>query len=382
MPTSRFVAVSALALAFAGAACGSLSGDTGSPSTLTTIHGTIVTSDATAAPPASLSTAIIWFEAAADGTVREAAYSVPVSGSFPLDFSMNVTSPPPASALIDIGADPSNPIITGVHFAVGYVVAYDDLNGNGQLDLVDASASQYADAIEGVADREIFYLDKALPASFPTTYLTTGIDGATAQVGYNLLDLRPNYCFAQTDAGAAGTCLSGWLWEPMSTSVTLAIGTSQFAPTPEVEQELMCASGPNNDNQFTLDENCGSGPCAPTISAAAFRGAFPSAGDPNVTCDDLQNFTYTSSCTTSVAGFCQAVGTVCTQQNVVSLNPGGGSPLAPPAGWPCAEQPAPSPSFLNWLAAHSSSSSGGGGGGNSGSSGGGSISADAGAPST
>lgn len=363
MPTSRFVAMSALVLASAGAACGSLSGDTGSPSTLTTIHGTIVASDATADQPTSLATAIIWFEESSDGTLREAADGVPVTGSFPLAFTMDLTSPPPASALIDIGAGLPNPVTTGVHYAWGYVVAYYDGNSNGRLDLVDASASGYADAIEGVADREIFYLDKPIPASFGATIFSTGLDGATPQVGFNLLHPKPNYCYADADAGAAGTCLTtGWIWEPTSIPVTLTLGTSFLAPTAEVEQELMCATGPNNDNAFTLDQNCGSGPCPPIISAADFPGALPSADDQNVTCEDLENFRYSSSCTTSVAGVCQAVNTVCTQVSVVSLNPDGGSPIVPPAGWPCPVQKTPAATFLSWLAGQQSSSGSGGGG--------------------
>lgn len=60
MLSRRIATMSALGLALSGAGCGSLSGDTGSPSTLTNIHGTI-TSDSASTLPSSLATAIVWF---------------------------------------------------------------------------------------------------------------------------------------------------------------------------------------------------------------------------------------------------------------------------------------------------------------------------------
>ena len=44
---------------------------------------------------------------------------------------------------------------------------------------------------------------------------------------------------------------------------------------------------------------------------------------------------------------------------IVTLDPVGGSPIAPPAGWPCAAQPPPSPIFLSWRANQRSSGSSG-----------------------
>jgi hypothetical protein len=359
MPFHRFVATSALSLALAHiAACGQLSGDTGSPSTLTTIHGTVV-SDSTSTPPKALATAIIWYEKLADGTLHEAADSVPVSGTFPASFSIALKSVPPASATADLSnvfATSAGLAATGVNVAWGFVVAYDDRNGNGQLDLVDASASQYVDEIEGVADRVIFYLDKPVPSSLVTSpqFALVGIDGSMPNVGYNLVLPESNYCFADADAGVAGACARGLKWEDMATSITLSLGMGNVI-APRDLQQLMCSAGPNDDGPF--------GPSTvSTISVADFAGALPAANDPDVYCDDLDNFEYASSCTTSAAGPCQPENTVCAEKTIVTLDPAGGSPIAPPAGWPCTAQMAPAASYLSWLAAHGGTSSGGGGG--------------------
>jgi hypothetical protein len=361
MLSRPFAALSALGLALAGAGCGRLSGDTGSPSTLTNIHGT-VTSDSASTPPASLATAIVWFGMSADHSFHESADSVPVSGGFPASFGIALTDIPPASAMVDFStvfADSPDVGATGVHVALGFVVAYDDLNGNGRLDIVDPGASQYVDRVEGVADRIIFYLDQSVPDSLVTSpqFTALGIDGSKPQKGYNLAHPDFNYCFAAADAGAgsAGACVRGYMWEPMDTPVSLTLGKGPVI-APQDLQQLMCSTGPNGNTTFT------STTLPPTISVADFSGALPSADDENVLCDDLHDFQYTSSCTTSPTAPCQQVNTVCTQQTIVTLDPVGGSPIAPPAGWPCAAQPPPSPVFLSWLAAGQHSSSGGGGG--------------------
>jgi hypothetical protein len=364
MLSRRFATMSALGLALAGAGCGSLSGDTGSPSTLTSIHGTIM-SDSGSPPPASLATAIVWFGMSADGTFHESANSVPVTGTFPATFEIALTGIPPASAMIDFSTVfGTSPDVgdTGVHVALGFVAAYDDLNGDGRLDLVDAGASEYLDKIEGVADRLIFYVDQPVPTSLATSpqFAALGIDGSTPQKGYNLLLPDSNYCFADADAGAAGACVRGYMWEPMDTPVSLSLGKGSVI-APQDLQQLMCSTGPNAGTTFY------SSTLPPTISVADFSGALPAADDPNVYCDDLDNFEYTSSCTTSVASPCQQENTVCTQQTIVTLDPVGGSPIAPPTGWPCPAQATPPSAYLSWLAANPHSSSGGGGGGSSGS---------------
>ncbi len=360
MLSRRITTMSALGLALAGAGCGSLSGDTGSPSALTNIHGTI-TSDSASMVPTSLATAIVWFGISADHTFHESADSVPVSGGFPASFAIALTALPPASAMIDFSTVFAAPDAgaTGVHVALGFVVAYDDRNGNGRLDIVDPGASQYVDEVEGIADRIIVYVDQSVPDSLATSpqFIALGIDGSRPQKGYNLMFPDSNYCFAEADAdaGSAGACVRGYVWEPMDTPVSLTLGESSSVIAPQNMQQLMCSTGPNGNNITP-------GTLPPTISAADFSGALPSADDENVLCFDLDNFQYTSSCTTSPAAPCQPVNTVCTQQTIVTLDPVGGSPLAPPAGWPCAAQPPPSPVFLSWLAAGQHSSSGGGGG--------------------
>jgi hypothetical protein len=364
MLSRRLATMSALGLVLSAAGCGSLSGDTGSPSPLTNIHGTVM-SDSGSPPPASLATAIVWFGMSADGSFQESADSVPVTGAFPATFEIALTAIPPASAMIDFRAVFGSPEVpaTGVQVALGFVVAYDDRNGNGRLDIVDPGASEYIDKIEGVADRLIFYLDQSVPTSLVTSpqFTALGIDGSTPQKGYNLVLPVSNYCFADADGGSVGACVRGNVWEPMDTPVSLSLGKAPVI-APQDMQQLMCSTGPNFGTTFT------SSTLPPTISVADFSGALPSADDPNLHCYDLDNFDYISSCTPSVASLpCQQENTVCTQDTFVTLDPAGGSLIAPPTGWPCVAQPSPSPVYLSWLAASPHSSSGSGGGGSTGS---------------
>ena len=212
MLSRRLATMSALGLVLSAAGCGSLSGDTGSPSPLTNIHGTIM-SDSGSPPPASLATAIVWFGMSADGSFQESADSVPVTGTFPATFEIALTAIPPASAMFDFRTVFGSPEVaaTGVQVALGFVVAYDDRNGNGRLDIVDPGASEYIDKIEGVADRLIFYLDQPVPTSLVTSpqFTALGIDGSTPQKGYNLFLPESNYCFADADAGSVGSVREG-----------------------------------------------------------------------------------------------------------------------------------------------------------------------------
>ena len=364
MLSRRIATISALGLALAGAGCGSLSGDTGSPSTLTNIHGTISSDSASMLPP-SLATAIVWFGMSADHAFHESADSVPVSGGFPASFEIALTAIPPASAMIDFSTVFGNsPDVgaTGVHVALGFVVAYDDLNGNGRLDIVDGGASQYVDQVEGVADRLILYVDQSVPDSLVTSpqFTALGIDGSRPQKGYNLLLPDSNYCFAEADAGAGstGACVRGYMWEPMDARVSLSLGKGPVI-APQDLQQLMCSTGPNAGTTFS------SSTLPPTIPRS--RSLLGRSPRPTIRTFTARTSTISGTprhARRSLAGVCQQENTVCTQQTIVTLDPVGGSPIAPSAGWPCAAQPPPSPVFL---AARPHSSSSGGGGGSSGS---------------
>src|SRR5262249_16343950 len=121
-PAALFVAACAVGLC---AACGSLTGHTGSPTVLATVQGALTLS--ADAPPISdnIHIAVIWKTVGAGGPY-EVAVDLPVQPVFPSRYVLQLTEPPPASAMI-----PNNQGDPELSVAEGVLVAYEDLNGNG-----------------------------------------------------------------------------------------------------------------------------------------------------------------------------------------------------------------------------------------------------------
>jgi hypothetical protein len=369
MHSPRFLRPVTALCFLATAACGSLSGKTDAPSTLASIHGTIQSQSATAG--ANLSTAIVWFQQGVNVTTHESADSVPVTGSFPASFTIDLNSPPPAEALMDLQALSNDSAGAGIHIAFGLLVAYDDRNHNGQLDLVSAGASDYVDSVEGTTfgPSAIFYVDKPIPDSFWATSgsLQVGFDGSFPSVGYNFLVPVDNYCYRKSDAaGTRDVCALGVAWKPIDTPATLTLGDTKTG-LGVFEQTFMCASGPT---AVRTDSICtdASAPCAKTVSVTEFGAPLPSADDQELRCLDSRSFFYHPSCKFTPTGVCADISETCAQPVVVTLDPSGGGAFAPPADWPCALQPPPAPAYLDsyWGQPHDWNSGGNGNGSSSG----------------
>src|SRR6185369_17697403 len=126
-------------------------------------------SQAVVTPAPSLRLAIGWYPgwfgqspgAPLRSVVTQSAH---YEGSFPLDFTFQVDGPPPASALVDmvpISDDPNIAQGTG-KIAYGFLIAYEDRNGNGTLDTATATTAS-PDRILGVS-----MPDLSLPPPFHT----------------------------------------------------------------------------------------------------------------------------------------------------------------------------------------------------------------------
>jgi hypothetical protein len=296
IPFSGSVLLASLALSSVG--CGSLDGHTGTPGTLATVTGQITNPQSMAlGSPARV--AVVWLNM---GGAYSVAEDLPFQPTFPSSFTIELQNPPPQAAMIDPGKGGQFKV------AIGFVVAYEDLNGNGKLDLVTDANGAFIDKIVGTSpDLAVFYLEGSIPPG------VTDSNGNAPPLGYSLFrqDPPPSLC-ADAGSGSAGA------WLPMSTAYDLEISSD-----PEVNQ-IMCA----NYGQGAHSE--GSGGASWNV---AQQGKPPSGyaapGTPGLQCAcDGSNYTV-QTCKVVHTGLCEEV-TSCTETQAVVL---GGA--TKPAGWPC-----------------------------------------------
>jgi hypothetical protein len=372
-------------------ACGSLDPNTSGVPALTTLSGSLSNPDSLSVA-GSVRVAVVWkYINPGEFSVAE---DLPVQPVFPSAFVIELDRPPPAEALnlivpnttqgqqptasatsgggggsagstplqddgglaafgpnIDGGAVPmpSPPPVnmtassgTGIRLAVGAVVAYEDLNGNGKLDLVPEDASAFVDKIVASdPDMVIAYVEGPI-TSGPGAFLDSA--GHPPKEGYNLVYVRhcpevaPSSGFSgfsgsnpacsspppAQDAGPpappapdAGRCGQDFHWLPMSTPYPLTV-----ASTPEVAA-LMCQTGGASAPSSTTGSG-GGPPLDPSVQPAKY----PDPCDPNLSCaPDGSEYTLIS-CVTMSQGVCEGTITSCT--SIAYTRP---TPV--PAGWPC-----------------------------------------------
>ncbi len=308
---NRFVAFTFLPFLAASVACGSLASD--KDPVLATVHGEL-TNPQSLDTPLDTRVAVVWLGFAHGYSLAEDLQVQPV---FPSQFKLELTHVPPADAMVNKAnlkakndqatppspppdGDPSAPtpapsggsggtggvggtggpsgragagagVATSgsVHaadmspstwandfgFAVGSVVAYQDLNHNGKLDLVDEGATAYVDRILGANPSTILvYFEGTIPADFADE------DGKLPQRGYNLFHIAD--CSVSATTGAArsdgtgqdlgdssASCNDKTQWLPIETLYTLPLtGDPKFS-------DIMCKNG----GSFSVGETSGSG---------------------------------------------------------------------------------------------------------------------------
>ena len=353
------------ALALASTACGSLSsGDEGDA--LATLEGRLGNAQAIEVPSA-LRVAVVWSSASARGGFT-VAQDIEVEPVFPSSFRLALRSVPPEAAMVDSstqnsgnGADDSTPGYNpddpnapgdsgngpptgggiepqdididlepppGVRVAVGTLVAYEDTNGNGKLDLVDEAATQFVDRVIG-ANPELMLL---YMEGDPAVWAGSGDASQRPQRGYQLL--RLGRC---ESVGQSTECT-----DPSDPSC----GKPEAGPACEESVTLLPASAPfelpiSNDPQLSATM-CRS-QSSPPISSAGGRypGQIPEtdpgpAGYPpasEVTCDADGRAYAASACIETDHGPCRGVSSQC-ELLYIGLPQG-----AVPAGWPCTVEP-------------------------------------------
>jgi hypothetical protein len=192
------------------------------------------------------------------------------------------------------------------------VVAYEDLNGNGKLDIVPDDAGAFVDKIVGAnATRSIGYLT-ATPAS--DNNLADSF-GKWPSRGYNLYDIVA--CSPSATDGSR--CNQNddpiHVWFGLDASYDLAISDD-----PEVNQ-TMCANyaqgggAVSTSSSWDVDQN-GTPP-----------GGYPAAGAQGLTCLGASSYTI-SQCQTTHTG-------LCSESHDCTLTTVALGKAAKPASWPC-----------------------------------------------
>jgi hypothetical protein len=324
-------------------ACGSL-GDAKKREPLAIIQGQLTQSTAQA-PQAQVRVAVVWVSV--DKRGYNVAQDVAATPVFPSKFKLELTDPPPRSAMItkatqappeegpgdrpnvDPQPAPGGESGTRDHdsraewpadfaAAVGSVVAYEDLNGNGKLDLVEEGASSYVDRILGANETLLLvYLEGTIPASndFTDAY------GRRPTTGYSLMGMP---CpMSEVPAGGGNpeppprTCdasNSGWL--PITTLYDLPLTAEpRFA-------KMMCKNGgwgvSSADVAMAPPDNMPAQPASPP---------YPAKNE--VTCSSDGKKYALRKCTTVSQGLCKGEVIQCTASYWSMPT------QTPPEGWPC-----------------------------------------------
>jgi hypothetical protein len=274
----------------------------------------------------------------------------------------------------------------GFGIAVGAVVAYQDLNGNGKLDLVDPSATQYVDRILGANDSLLLVY---VQGDVPPVVDFMDDAGRLPQKGYNLF--RYQSCSSPLP-NSGSSCKSTMTWLTMDTLYELPLSddpkfsqimcetqsgfdsssggdvayasggsggtngsdpstTSNPVPEPVDGGVFSADSGATDDGGAAIDAGPapdGGGVPIPDSGAPSDGGpavgpavpGYPSAGDPNLHCTNGGKEFYYTMCdsnppppVTQPTGLCGSVTTVsdvapCAAQ-VVDM------PTPEPSNWPC-----------------------------------------------
>ena len=367
------------------AACGSL-GDVDRRAPLAVLEGQLTAAaQATPTQASNVRIAVVWMSI--DDSGFKVSQDVPATPVFPSQFRLELTDPPPRSAMATrasqsrtpsepprAGAsapdpapppDPSPPsprpasLRTADHdsrsawpadfgVAVGAIVAYEDKNGNGTLDLVDDSATSYVDRVLGVNEELLLvYVEGTAPVDLrdPAGKMPTG--------GYQLL--RKPSCTSSfgeasapqdtLDRGGVGpnepgsgaaepvpmptrdeSCEATMGWLPMSTLYNLPLTAEpRFG-------SLMCRGrGLDFEGDSVSGVSVGEAmtPGATLPPGPGPDGKFPAKGDPNLYCSpDGRTYMFTK-CSTYSEGLCKGTITECSSK-------GWGLPAgAVPAEWPC-----------------------------------------------
>lgn len=278
-------------LAALAVGCGSV-GDVERREPIAIISGQLTMANLTSPPSDNLRVAVVW----TDGKKYSSADDIAVTPVFPSKFQVHVVDPPPPAAMTP-DKDGS-----GAFFAMGSLVAYEDRNGNGKLDLVDENASSFVDRILGANPDVLLAWFEGLPAGANT-------DRVGATNGYQFVKITP----CADDEG----CILEVDYIPITTLYEMMLTDEpKFA-------QLMCMNGggdASSSGSFDPAPHVGPGP----------NGVWPGEDDPNLSCSaDRASYTYNECGPAEYDGLCGGSESDC------ALSTWTYAGETPPARWPC-----------------------------------------------
>ncbi len=232
-------------------------------------------------------------------------------------------APPPSTRIQSDdwrGAKPSDPF----KIAVGTVIAYEDLNGNGRLDLLDQSATQAIDRVVGVnRDLFIIYVEGKPVGDVAELGLSAGFSLLAATYCSDSEDAEPRVATGGTSVIPEDKPSCG------SAPKVLAIGTMFTLPltaSPQLSSFMCRGKGSFSDLTTTAPKTGGVAP-APATSPSSF----PKPTDPSLYCRvDGNSYSYTD-CPTSKL-LCSRGDTLCATTIVTR------STTTAAGEWPCPAQ--------------------------------------------
>jgi len=301
-------------LAMSAAACGGegISGTTDQPSTLAVVEGEIDNTLHVAVEPSSFRLAVVWtsfVKVEGSHTALRIAEDIPVTPSFPAQFQVALKQPPPAEVLLPVGD-------SKLKGALASLVAYEDTNHNGKLDVLEPDAKTAIDRVWAVAeDDTIAYFEG--DGSAPPNFLDDV--GNAPRAGFQLWKFEPLGGWACSGgpilSGPPPESCPGFLLQPITTPIRLSLSGSPDLYTaicnPRWEEP-----GSPSDLQVVNG------------SFSDLSGHVPDKSDPNLVCyPDESAFRYLSC--TYVTG-----DSVCNPKRVCTETRYRYDAVVP-AGWPC-----------------------------------------------
>jgi hypothetical protein len=260
--------------------------------------------------------AVVWDrsgQALADGGYaadRRTTQDIAVTPVFPAQFQLDLSElPPDLQPFGELFGTTGDVDLRGV---AGHVVAYEDKNHDGTLDLVTGSAGAFVDRVLGEANLPLLYLEGTMPSDASLVANAKDAVGNLPSQGFNAVE---SYCVSHKTPPAGQSCDSAFEWVPLSTPVTIALSAD-----PKLA-DVMCKELPSSTSAERSNDHP-PGEVPPT---------FPPAGDPGVKCaSDGRSYVDTTDKTDAPPGICQA--SVATHDvETYTLATG----AAAPSGWPC-----------------------------------------------
>jgi hypothetical protein len=273
----------AFALALSAAGCGGLSGTTDEPSTLVTLQGEIDNSMRIPVDSSSFRLAVVWtsvpLQPDGSSSVLRTAEDIAVTPSFPAAFQLALKQTPPPEVFI------SSP--DGAYkVAGGSLVAYEDSNHNGKLDILDAHSTATIDRVLAVMENPmIFYIEGDVAA-----FRLRDDEGKPPSAGFQFF----NYDEGAHPCAQPPTIVDGpsscptVLFQPITTPLTLSLSLDPALYT------AICSYTKDTDPTSSKEETHVDG------SLSDFGGHLPDKTDPHLVCrPDLSAFLYETETTSS-----------------------------------------------------------------------------------